>query len=357
MAQKIRIPRPRVKELRKLYKALITTSIALRIEALKNVLQWYDQAMPYVEWKLDLIEAQHKSLAEAKRIDRARQKDKIYKCRRLGIDNNKEYEQETAFLSAIRLLEHYCKLLRPWPIDKVYSQYELVAKKLEAKQLRLEGKFGQFLHILRALKPVTAAGESMRFTISDSLKGTKFGFKTNELIYSRDNAKHCLAVLRQRGALSLVATELEPIARAAAQEKNSEGHFILNRELQIKAMQKMLQNFVHFCSQPEAPKRLIKTAYQVQKTVHTNGHKPTGNRKPFGRGAKIDGLFVEGSAVGVLYSALKDGQWHLKTDLQKLINVGLASRLRGIVDHGAQGGYKIEMNVDKVRLVYPTRTP
>jgi len=348
-AHKPKIPRPKSKELRKLYKHLITTSVALRIETLKTVLQWYDQALPYVESKV------------AVDVDRARIKDKMLKARRLGISSTWEGEQETSFRTAIQLVEKYCKVLRPWPVEKVYAKYDLASKRLEIKQTRLEGKFGAFLSILRALKPETYLGEPLRIVISDSSSGKKFGHRTNEFLYSRDSAKQAHAILRQRGVLPLVVEELSALSRAAGQEKNAEGHFILNPVKQNEAMVKMLRNFVAYCSNGNAPKRLVRTAYNSAESVpkpHSTGpadkqriRSERNSNTAFRRGPKLDGLFVEGSALGVVYSTLKDGLWHEKSALQKLVSVNIQTRLRVIQERQAAGNYKVEFDGEKVRMV------
>ena len=336
-AHKPKIPRPKPKELRKIYKGLVTTSIALRIECLKTVLHWYDQALPYVESRVETD------------VERARMKDKMLKTRRLGIGSDKEHEQEAAFRACIKFAEMYCKILRPWPMDKVYAKYDLVAKRLESKQSRLEGKYGAFLQVLRALKPETVSGDTLRLTISDSQSGKKFGHKTNEFLYSRETAKTAQFIMRQKGVLPLVVEEIGALSRAAGQEKNAEGHFTLNHAKQVDAILKMLRNFISYCSNGNAPKRLIKTGHVV--TDHVPRQRThTGRSGGFGKGPKIDGLFVETSAVGILYKVLKDEQWHDKADLQKMVAVGLSSRLRGIKEKAA-GMYQVEFDGEKVRMV------
>ncbi len=252
----IKLPRPRVKELRKLYQGLITPSISLRIEALKTILQWYNQSMPYVDQKIPLD------------LDRAKLKEKMLKARRIEISRGATgAESETAFLTAIRICESYCKILRPPPIDKTHEGFEMRRARLLARQKKMEIYFHRILEMLRVLKPTLSTGEPIRITVAVQGQRKKLGFTTAEFLYSREAIKHCRTTLRQKGLLPLVVQEIKSLSHAAAQRRNADGHFILDPVLQVESIFQMLDSFITYCQKAEAPNRLIR------REISANGSK------------------------------------------------------------------------------------
>lgn len=74
--------RPQVKELRKLYRGLQSTSIVQRIEVLKTALQWFDNALEYVKART------RAGKFAIPNMETVKSEDKMVKARRLGISSS-----------------------------------------------------------------------------------------------------------------------------------------------------------------------------------------------------------------------------------------------------------------------------
>jgi hypothetical protein len=340
LARKVKIPRPKVKELRKLYKSLMTASVGERTEALKVILQWYDQAEPYTDQKV------------AMDLERAKLKEKIASCRRLEVSRGAHpHESETAFRMAVRMCETYHKNLRPFSIDKAYAKVDLATARMQARREKLENKYRGILKVLRILKPIGVTGDPIGITVTSKLPtGRKFAYSANEIVYSREAIKACQSLLKQRGLLALLFEEIKPMSIAAATKKDSDGHFNRDLDRRVKAYGEMLENLLSFCQQPDAPKRLVRYAGKQPESGDVGSEsKPKVNRpqsvansqkRAFGKRVLIDNLFAEGSATATVYLTLKDGLWHSISDLQKLISADIKSRLRVVNEKiGVQGLY------------------
>jgi len=345
-----KIPRPKVKELRKLYKGLNNQSQTMRIEALKLILQWYDQAMPYVEQRVPSD------------LERAKLKEKIFKLRRYEHPGSTESnsaslgnERETAFRVAVSTFETYAKILRPYPIAKVLPKIDrgLASKQDRAK--RLEQKFAGVLNMLSILKPTTDDGRPIRLTVESKMNSDrKFGYRNQELLYSRAQIKRCQVKMRREGVLAMLFEELLPLSRAAALGPDQH---TCNDKLRVHKIFEMLKHALAYFQTPQAPRRLVRFGSNAAASTSDSspGEKaPQARRqtrgKAFGKRLLVDGLFAEGSATAILYQALKDEQWHSAVDLQKLVSSDVKNRLRVVGEKVETIGYCILNDSGSVRM-------
>lgn len=336
--------RPRTKELRKLYRGFITTSILQRVETLKTALQWYDQAWDYVVRR----NKKHEATGEQLKL-----LDTLLKARRLGISSNHQPEKETAFKTAIQIAEKLCKVLHPYPVEKAFAEYEQYRAKVERRRQHLMNRYGSVVGTLEAaLKPLSALGEPLKIVVDEVEKDRGFSRSGDEYIISRKAAKQCQDVLRQKGVLPLAVQEAPMLARAAALEDDGEGHFKVNAEKQVDAMCSLFANFAAYCSSPEAPRRLVKSG-RVHAAGSKNGTAPKRAGGFGGKREKIDGLYVAGSGGAILYETLRDGAWKDMAELQKLTSANVVSRLNRMTRDGrlVTPGWTIEFNGNQVRIV------
>ena len=335
--------RPRAKELRKLYKGLLTTSIVHRVEVLKIVLQWYDQALEYVK--------DRHSRKEAWSREQVSSEDKLMKARRLGISSNKQPEKETAFRTAVKIAEGLCAKLHPYPVDKAFAEYELYRQRVEKRRSRLTARYGPVMAMLQvALSPVSSDGEPLRLLVDDVEKARGFSRSGDEFMYSRKTAQQCQGLLRREGLLSLVVQELGPLSRAASMEDDGEGHFKVNLERQEAMLYQLLLNFKKFCMGPDAPRRLVKAGFDGQPRAVRKGGGGFGKARE-----KIDGLYAVGSGIGLLYERLKEGNWEDIAVLQKMTAANVRSRLGAIEREGHSRDWKLEWKENQVRMVKGAR--
>jgi hypothetical protein len=332
--------RPRTKELRKLYRGLITTSIVQRVETLKTVLQWYDQAYDYVVLRNKKQEATP---------DQWKLQDKMLKARRLGISSVHQPEKETAFRTAIQIAEGLCKILHPYPVEKAWAEYERYKARVERRRQHLANKYGTVMTTLEAaLKPLSAMGEPLRVVVDEVDKDRGFSRSGDEYIISRKAAKQCQELLRQRGVLPLVVQEAPMMARAAALEDDGEGHFKVNPDKQVDAMCRLYINFAAYCSGPDAPRRLVKSGRVHVASKNGKGPKRTG---AFGHREKVDGLFVQGSKIAFLYQLLTDSEWHTYDELRTAFAGSPVAAFKTIRERGQTVGWKVEEKEDQIRMV------
>ena len=349
MAQKIKIPRPKGKEVRMLYKGLVTNSIGQRITTLMTVLQWYDQALDYVMSKGQFDPARIKTHERAIGV------------RKKAISSNSDHEKETFARGAIGLYEKLCVTLHPFPIDKAYAAYDRVKAKLENKAVTLENRYGKVVDVLTAaLQPMGRNEQPLKITIEEQESPRKFDPVLNHLTYNKAQAIQLLSTMKQRGVLPLVVQEIKFLSRGCATEPDGNGKFLLNTEKQVAALLAMLTNFVEFSASGAAGAKLIKLGANAAIPVNVINIAPAVKSPHIGpsvkrsgpvKGPKVDNLYAQGSSAEMLYTTLKDSQWHKFNDLQKLTTANLKERLKWISQSAPAAGWWVELKKDEVRMM------
>ena len=238
----------RPRQLRKIYRSLLTTSIVHRIETLKTALHWYDQALAYISrdkrpLNTDWLNLEHLWLH----------------TRREGIAAKTQEEKESWFRSAIEVAELLCKRMHPYPIAKAYAELEHYQHRTEFRRRILETRYFSVISVLtNALQPKSALSGPLAIRVADSSKAKAFNPVSEEIVYSRAAMKACRETLRKKGLLVLALDEIKTLSRVAAMEDDGEGHFKVNPQKQVNAIFEMLDNLARYCRRPDAPTKLVR---------------------------------------------------------------------------------------------------
>lgn len=366
-------PRPAVRELKEIYKALYTTDIGQRLASLIKAFHWYELGLMYLAFKYptDFVSAKDpktqqpiivpRDPAEAKSMDRA------IKSRLLGLNTTYNAEKETAFRTALKLYEKVCAKLEPPGVDLYYAQLDSKAAQMQEKQARMEIKYGTITELLaKALKPVNAQGQPVTLQVGHVQDPYRMDPERSQLTLRRDVVKELRHQFRRQGLLAVVRTVLDPVSRICCMKpKLDEAGKQIGYEVTWKDMyetsKKLLDNLIAFGATDEAPKRMVRPAHAAKAMVAGQA-KPRVPRAPgvggLRQGPKLVDAFVIGSDIAKVFTQLADGQEHDMAALQKMITAQLRGRLRVIHDVGqrkqaAQGkGWSVEINGTKTRVVF-----
>ena len=304
-----KLPRPKTKALRMIYKGLLTISQANRLASLAYGLQWYDSAILYLVQRGKLDALAQKLLPIA------------VKCRKQGIGTTNDHEKETAFLMALRQYEKACHSLKPALVDKYYKQLDTKKQKLETKQLSLEQKFGNVVQILQK-----AIGDRVKLLVADAQKPFQYDPSLLSITYNREAAKTLAVKFRQEGILSVFLDQLPILSQHAALQSDGNGGWSYDPERCLETQQKLLESFLVFAKSTGAPKKLIRIgrAPRVKTTQTQQQHTTAGvpRRAPVSKkGPRYLGFLVPGTAIATVYERLMDEKEH---DLNEVI-VGLST--------------------------------
>lgn len=336
MPKSAKLPRPKAKDLRAIYKGFITTSIQNRIATLAYALQWYDGALPYV------IQNGGFTPEGMKRMETA------VKCRKQAIGTNVDHEKETAFLMAIRQYEKAFTSLKPPVVDDALTVFNTKKQILLDKQAKLEQRYGFVVGMLQQ-----AIGARIKLEVADAVKPVQYNPTLTTLSYNRDAAKAMAEQFKAEGILPVFFGQLEILSRYACIKPDGNGGFIHDHEDQIKTMEAMLTDFATYAKSLDSPKKLLRSgvvpAPAAQPTVTqaaapapqpavaaapsapppvtpapATPKAPAGPRPPrhVGKGPKVAGVYSPGSRGAVLYELLKDG---VTRDIQVIYNAVTAS--------------------------------
>jgi hypothetical protein len=300
-----KVPRPQGKELRALYKGLMTLSASNRINTLAYALQWFDKAVTYM---MSHTKGQPLSADVMKALERA------VKARKIGISSTQEGEKETAFCTAIRLYEMACAGVKPVSLDKMYKVFEQRKVKLEARQKRIESQFGTAIQSL-----AQATGGELRLMVYDSPKTRQIVPQSKEIVYNRDGARLVVDTIRRQGLLAAFVAEMDMMARCLSTEVDGNGNYHVAAEKYMEAQTRLLKSFVRYAGTPAAPARLVKFGAKAEHGVLPTPQPPAprqtvaagaprvGKRGP-AKGPKVFGLYEPNSTIGILLDRLKDAQ-------------------------------------------------
>lgn len=356
-----KIPRPKTKELRVVYRELVSANVAIRLNTLARALQWYDLALPYII-----------SRSKSKALDAQQTKhhDWALKCRKQALGTTFEGEKETAFRKAIGFYQKICVTLHPPDIEKFYKLFEAKRERLESKQERATDKFSNVLHVLQTwLQPKNAKGEPVKIVVADMEASRRYEIVTNQWLYNRATAKTLAKALHRRGVLPLLMQELpylsRPYATEVVEEASTTGapmkKYVLNPVKQLEAYNAMLQNLLAAASTPQAPKRLVRRAFapvEAAKTADASQatQRPRVKRVFAGKAGaeRVGGRYIVGSAMATIWSALKDGQWKQRAEVKALIpHVDSEDRIKKLFTDGQRSGaWTVEQSNDgRLRMI------
>ena len=337
-----KLARPKTTELRVAYRNILSADINLRVHGLTLALQWYDAALHYVIQKRKGLSPKAKKLHEL-----------ATKTRRLAISSDMPGEKEVAIRKTIDLYEKVIGGTLKLPkVDAAYTKYDGMADKLLQKQDRLTGKYSNIMTLLAmATKPLNAEGKPVSMVVVDQQKIRQYDPMLLKLMYSREAAKAMKRKLRYEGLLPLVIQELPILSQAGALCRNAaDGTWGYDPSLQMQAYKKIMENFAEFSRTDASPRKLVRMG-KAPTTKARKVRTPGAKRGPIPRGPKVGGVYVGGTAMGILYNELKDGSWHEKNVLQGKISAELPGRLRRLKkDAGKYSKWDYEEQGTKVRL-------
>lgn len=351
-----KLKRPATRDLRIIYKGLVTTDQGQRIARLNAALQWYDkQALPYVVFK---NKGQYT-------VEQAKQIDKATKCRLLGMGTHSNQEKETAYRQSIKLYEKVCIELAPPALDPFYTDLDQKAASLKTKQERLEAKYGTITEMLqKALRPINAEGKEIQIQAGQVQQPYQMDPQRSQFTMRRDLIKALRTKFRREGLLAVVRAVLDPLSRMSAMEAEKDGegnptgkYIVLGQKRFDKAMQ-MLDSLIAYGKLPESPKRMVRKVIPIDPNAPPKQKVPRqpGAHSPL-RGPKLLGAFVVGSDIAKVFSKLSDGLEHPEAELQKMITAQLAGRLHVIDTVGrtkgaTDKGWRVERKGGKAKLVF-----
>lgn len=321
--------KPKISDLRTALQGYVTASVATRIAALSLALQWYDTAIPY------LID---KKLVDA---DKLKLMSKATKAREIGISSLHQHEKETAFKQSVQMLEKICDSLHPVSLQKYVDEYRLQQTKLEADEARLSSKYEMTIEFLETVFKSTG----FKVTLDPTADKERSFDGTSAIVYSRAALKAVTIKLRTEGLMPTVFGEIMFFSKAKAIVPDA-GTFVWKPELQVKALGKMLAEFVEYAKQDSTKWKLLRYGAPRVAAPTTQvpfvGAAPTTPATPraprVGLSRKQPGeRYVPGTAMAVLYERLKTGQPIEKKELLKGVpSANPEGRLQWIVKHGKE---------------------
>jgi hypothetical protein len=366
----VKIPRPKVKALRMMLKGLLTVSQANRIASLAYALQWYDQALPYMVQKGQL-DVKAKKLLEI-----------AVKCRKLGIGATNDHEKETSFATALRQYEKACVVLRPALVDKYYDQLKVKESGLQAKQQKLENKFGNVIGLLQK-----AIGNRIKLTVADAQKPFQYDPGLTSVTYNREAARGLAEKFRAEGILAVVLDQMPILVQHAALQQGTgdqAGTWVYDPARHVAINDEIMQSFLAFAKTADAPNKLVRNGVVREPKIKQPkapcatcqgvgtigaGSKQTpcpdcakAPKAPrvFTKGPRILGFLVPGTAIATVYDRLMDEKEH---DIKDII-AGLATgdpvgRIKQLGRYGVQKNVlDLTINGQKVSIKHkPGVTP
>ncbi len=341
-----KIARPKTKALRMIMKGLLTVSQANRIASLSYALQWYDQALPYLVQKGKLDANAKKKLELA------------VKMRKLGIGAGNDNEKEAAFLGALKQYEKSCPSMKPPAVEKFYDKYKTKKLHLEAKQQRLENKFGNVVQLLQK-----AIGNRVKLQVADAQKPFQYDPGLTSVSYNREAAKAMALQFRQEGLLAVFANQLPILAQHVALQPDGAGGWSYDPARHVSIVDEMLASFIQFAKTVDAPKRLVQNRVVVVKEpkVVVPGQ-PVAPRVPRAslKGPRYLGFLVPGTAIATVYERLMDEKEHdIKDIVAGLTTSDPVGRVKQLGRYGVQKNV-LDMNIagNKVSIKHkPGVTP
>lgn len=319
-----KIPRPKTKALRMVLKGLMTVSQANRIASLSYALQWYDQALPYMVQKGQL-DAKAKKLLEV-----------AVKCRKQGIGTSNDNEKETSFMMALRQYEKACVTLRPPALDKFYDKFNAKKASLEAKQQKLETKFGNVVQLLQK-----SIGDRVKLKVADAQKPFQYDPGLTSVSYNREAAKALAVKFRQEGILAVLLDQMPILAQHAALQPNGAGGWEYDPARHVKVVEEMLESFIKFAKTADAPKRLVQNRVIREPKVKQPAQpgQPSAPKAPrvSTKGPRYLGFLVPGTAIATVYERLMDEKEHpIKDVIVGLTTGDPVGRVKQLGRYGVQ---------------------
>lgn len=351
-----KLARPKVKNLRMVYKGILSVSIGDRIAALHYGLQWYDGVVTYLlSKKLIPLAPANQPTPEQKRLALA------VKARNQAAGTTIDFEKESALLLAIKSYEIACAAIKPIKVEKFYDLFNKKKAVLEAKQQRLEQKFGAIFGLMQKV-----VGSRFKITTIDAQKPMQYNPNLTTLNYNREASKALALQYKAEGFLPVFASQANVFARNASLQPDGAGGFLYDAEKHNESLVALMVDLVAFLKTSDAPRKgqLIRNgvapAPQAPKAPRVPGA-PRAAAGPRGKGPRVLGFIIPGTAIHKAYENLADQQWHtMAAAIVGVNNADPAGRVKQLQRYGREKGtFDVEFDATKgVRLqLKPGVTP
>lgn len=350
---KVKIPKPpklqlpERRELKEIYKKLITGNISARIAALHEALVWWDKAMVYLMAKHPI----GKDSSKLKTLNKAT------KARNLGVGGSTEPEMEQGISMAIKLYDKLWGTDASIPsLENAYKRYEDRKDELEAKEAENRTRFQKVLEALE--KVFNPFGLKFDIQKSEKLREVTVGDDDSiKIILSRRLAKELYRKLRSEGMLTVLFSELPTVIKASGLEKSADGDgndvWEPNLVKMIENLPPALENVLAYCNEMPTRKVFRKFEGALEAEVHDKGKaafpkapkapRAVSNGQPRPKlqrgGLKIGGRYTPGSAMATAYQVLEDEKVHpLSEVFKKLGTSNPMDRIKWLQKHGTRNG-------------------
>jgi hypothetical protein len=239
--------KPKTRELAVLYRGLATSSLPHRIEVLKKVLCWYDEALEYLKPRM-----------KEDGIDRLGQTMQLVRLRRMSLESGDLLERQAYLVDAIQWAEKLCESLHPCSVHAAILKASLHASEQFRDESRLGQKYARVLTLLsEGLRPESVDGKPMLLRVANAEIPRVYSTAGNELVYSQKQMRVCRSILYEQGPLALALHEVKALSSAFAGEWDG-GRYRINSAKQLSAVYKMMGNFVEYCKRKDAPRQLVR---------------------------------------------------------------------------------------------------
>lgn len=197
---------PTITDLKKAMAGVITLSDQSRIQALKNVISWYESAIPFFRPTFG--------------PDEESKYQKAMKSRNLGHGGMSIGEQETALRMSIRLFERCLDRLGVVKVEDAYRELDTKRGALEAAAAKAEQDLAPLLSAFRA----AYQGLGLTFSIDPQAATNRQVTLQKSIVYHPDYLRSLMTkVPGYSGVLPAVLTELESCLKATSLEADAMG--------------------------------------------------------------------------------------------------------------------------------------
>ena len=341
-------PKPEFKALLGAYKKYSSGSITIRLQALYEVVGWWDGAVPYYLSKKPVNAAQLKTYETAN------------KARALGFQGTTPGEQETGLLTAIRLYEKIWATDHKVPAFGPYAdKYRANQAKHEARERVLQNRFADVLQALNsAFTPL-----GLDFTVQKSDVARQFD-GNHTILLNEELCKVLAERSKKEGLLSVLFSETVVVLKATSIEADDQGRHTLNVQKILSNVPNALSGILKYCDSvprskvfkaaPETVEAVVgEVTAKKQRAVKQRD--PNAPKRTIQRGAteKVGGRYVPGSAMAVLYERLCNQTPQALSDA--LAGIPVANpldRLNWLRKHGeATGQWKVSISGNVVQMI------
>lgn len=267
-SKRLRPKRPDKRQLRAIFRGLLTATPETRVNTLIAAVHWYDTAL---EW----IKDDEKKNVKLQSIMKLKTLNMIESIRDISIETLDLSSREEHLKRIITKFEDLLKgILRTKSITSVYQKLSKMRSRLEKRAARLSAKYQMIIDMLQdSLSPQNSKGESVKLKVGDNIKvndeekprHASVDFRT--ILYSRSHAQQMLFTFRQEGLLPVALTEINWLARVCAYKANDQdkGHLV-DIQQDRKAIFDMMNNLIDYCRMnPKISKKLVRTRRKSRK--------------------------------------------------------------------------------------------